>query len=449
MTLSACGVRWTDAQRADVLSRTRNVAAADLPAARGASTNGSSADAAAPSSGEVTSATVAGTTRAAGAISPTKAATAGRSLPCAAPSDAPGVTKEQITIASISSRSGPVPGLGSSAAAAVRSYVAFRNATGGVCGRKLVLKEADDGTDSGRYRSLITQLAPDVLGVAGGFALGDVGAVDLIEKANLPLVNVTSSDIVTAAPSVFDINPPYANLDTVIGKYRYLHDHGATKASVVYLAVDQSRAEAQNQERLMKAAGIAVVQVQELPVSTLSYDSAARSVANSGADYLLALLDTHGNVSMAQSMQDSGYKTKFSEYLVFAYATQFIDQAGPAAEGATTWLRALPNEEAGGNPEMAAFVQWMDQVAPDDVRDTFAADSWTGAKAFLDALQALPGPISRAALVAQLKSVDSYDAGGMMGPIHLGPKHTEGCFIGMRVVSGQWRRMAPDHGYLC
>ena len=36
----------------------------------------------------------------------------------------------------------------------------------------------------------------------------------------------------------------------------------------------------------MEAAGIQIVNRQVLPVATLSFDSAARAVANSGADYL-------------------------------------------------------------------------------------------------------------------------------------------------------------------
>ena len=164
---------------------------------------------------------------------------------------------------------------------------------------------------------------------------------------------------------------------------------------MTYLAVDQSRAEAQIQERLMKAAGIQVVQIQELPLSTLSYDSAARSVANSGADYLLFIADGHGNQAMARSMANTGYKLKFAEYFVFSYGTDFIQATGSASEGAITWLRTLPTEEAGSNPETKAYVEWMNRTAPNAAKDAFAADGWTATKAFLDSVQALPARISR------------------------------------------------------
>jgi branched-chain amino acid transport system substrate-binding protein len=370
--------------------------------------------------------------------------------PCAAPSDAPGVTASELRVGSISSLSGPVPGLGASSAAATRAYVAYRNSIGGSCGRELVLQEGDDGTDSGRYRSLIARLAPEVLGIAGGFALGDVGGLDVIEAAALPVVTVPSDDRGTALPTLFDLNPPFEAPDLVVGKYRYLHEHGVRRATQVYLAVDQSRLEAQRQAALMRAAGIEIVDVHELPISTLSYDAAARRAANTRAEYLFFIGDAQGNGSMARAVQDAGYEPRFAEYFTFAYGEDFVEVAGAdAAEGATSWIRSLPNEEAGGNEEMARFLEWMDRIAPDTVRDVFAADAWAAAKAFFDSLEAIPGPITREALVAQLRSVEVYDAGGMLGPIRLGAELTNGCVIGMQVRDGAWRRMTPADGFLC
>ncbi len=318
-----------------------------------------------------------------------------------------------------------------------------------MCGRKVVLKEADDGFDSGRYRTIITELSAQVLGLTGGFAGGDIGAHDIIQEKKLPIVNIPSSDTLNDLPTLFDMNPQYRNLDTAIGKYKYLYESGARKVSAVYLAVDQSRAEAQIQQRLMKAAGLQIVQVQELPLSTLSYDSSARGVANSGADYLFFIGTADSNVSMARSMADTGYKLKFAEYFVFSYGTNFAQQAGAAGEGAMSWLRTLPNEDAPKNAEMAAYVEWMERVAPGEPKDAFAADAWVGAKAFFDSLSSIPGAITREALVAALRGTKTFNAAGMMGPIFLGEKFTNGCFVGVRVEGGVWKRMTPAEGFVC
>ena len=54
----------------------------------------------------------------------------------------------------IVTKSGPIPGLAGSAEEAVAAYVAYRNATGGVCGRKVVLRTGDDGNEGARFRQL-------------------------------------------------------------------------------------------------------------------------------------------------------------------------------------------------------------------------------------------------------------------------------------------------------
>jgi ABC-type branched-subunit amino acid transport system substrate-binding protein len=451
---AACGARWTDDQHERVAARDNGGESAeaasetdaeDIAAGDGASTDGAAAGAVA---GAGAAAGGGGGATGGGQAASARTETGG-ARPCAAASNAPGVTNDRITVGEISTLSGPSPGIGASAAAAARAYVGFRNATGGVCGRRIVLKEADDAFDGGRYRTILNEFDPQVLGLAGGFGTGDVGAVDVAREKKMPMVILPSADSVTALPNVFDLNPPYKNPDAAIGKYKYLYESGARKVAAVYIAVDQSRAEAQLQQRLMKAAGLQIVQVQELPLSTLSYDSAARSVANSGADYLFFIAPLDGDVAMAKSMADTGYKLKFAEYFVFAYGTNFVEQAGAAAEGTSTWLRALPNEDASSNKEMAAFVEWMERVAPGEPTDSFAADSWVAAKAFFDTLSSLPGPISRDALIAGLRSTKTYDAGGMMGQIQLGEELHGGCFVGLRVDGGKWKRMAPATGFLC
>ena len=199
----------------------------------------------------------------------------------------------------------------------------------------------------------------------------------------------------------------------------------------------------------MIASGIKVVHTGEVPLSTLSYDSAARAVANSGADYLLFLADGSISASMARSMHGTGYKgLKFADYLQ-AYGSAFPELAGPGAEGAISPIRSLPNEEQGSSPEQTHFLEWMGRIAPDQPADVFAADSWAAAKAFIDNLEALPGPISREALLAQLASVGEYDAGGLLGPIDFGAQRSRGCVIIMQYGSGSWRRIAPDRGFMC
>ena len=459
VSTAGCGARWDDEQRAQVRSRGQLTAA---PEAQGRVSNGEGrstggaggATAGAGDHSSATSSPVDGAdgpaTGPGGPGGPQAAPGAGGAQPCAAPSDENGVTDGQLTIGAISSVSGPVPGLGASAAAAVRAYVAFRNATGGVCGRELVLREADDGTDISRYRTVLRELNPHVVGIGGGFAVGDIGSEELITEFGIPIVN-TPTGRTGELPTVFDMNPDFPQPDMLIGKYEYLHQQGARKVSMTYIAVEQSRIEARIQRRLMEAAGLEIVHTNELPLSTLSYDPAARAAANSGANYLWFIADTNGQASMARAVHDTGHDWLFKEFSYTTYGTKFIEQAGPeAAEGATSWLRSLPTEEASSNEAMAQYVEWMNRVAPDLPQDLFSIDSWVSVKAFVESIEALPGPITREAVVQHMSSIQSWDADGMFGPITLGQDLSQGCFMAMIVRGGKWQRLAPSGGgYLC
>ena len=148
---------------------------------------------------------------------------------------------------------------------------------------------------------------------------------------------------------------------------------------------------------------------------------------------------------------DTGHEWLFKEFSYTTYGTNFIELAGDAAEGATSWLRSLPTEEASTNKAMATYVEWMDTVAAGLPQDLFSIDSWVSAKAFFEALEALPGPITREALVQQMESIQTYDAGGMFAPITLGQGSVPGLLHGDdRPQRCKWQRLAPDGGgYLC
>jgi ABC-type branched-subunit amino acid transport system substrate-binding protein len=457
---AGCGARWT-AEQHDLAMRSLAGGGASASGSASSGATGSGSGTGAAGAGPVVTVD-AGATGGAGATGDggaTDAGTAGggeaggpagvaSSLPCAAPSDAPGVTDTDITVGTVQSLSGPVPGLGASNLAAIQAYVAFRNTNGGVCGRQLVLRSGDDGADNARNRSIIAEMGPQIIGFLAGTAGGADGGADVIDSQQLPAVGTAISPGIERSPTYYGLNPPLASYDVAIGKYRFLFEQGVRKAAVVYISAASAPQQAQREMQLMRAAGIEVVNEQALPLSTLSYDSAARAVANSGADYLLFFHADGPSASMAQAMDDTGDELKFEEYIV-AYGSNFPELAGPAAEGASSWLYALPAEDGGAVPEQASFLEWMAQVAPDSSVDTFAAQGWSSAKLLVDSLEALPGPISREALLGQLAATGTYDAGGLLGPVDVGAHISSGCVVGMIYRDGAWQRLAPASGFLC
>lgn len=449
MLLASCGARWSDDQQAALQGRYTSQVALANTASTGAASTESAATQSAASGVSATdrtgiqSADIAGSDEVAVQPADRTAATA---LPCSAPSNAPGVTDDMVSVANLATVTGPIPGLAETSREAARAYVAFLNASGGVCGRRVEIRTVDDGTDGARARQLIKDLGPQVLGFVGIFSPVSGAAAPLVEDQRLPVTGTASGPEIRAVSTFFDINPiPPVG---VVDKFDYLISQGVRTASVVTLAADAAIQELNEHQAQMEAAGIEVVNRQLLPLTTLSYDSAARSVANSKADYLFFLGTGSMDAGMARSMRDTGYELKFEEYLT-GYGSNFTELAGAAADGTSSWIRSLPVEETGSNPALDTFLQWMATTSPGTPTDVFAVDAWAATKAFFDALEQLPGPITRASLVEQIRTFTDYDADGMIGRINFADGISNGCLIGMRFTGGSWRRIAPSTGFLC
>jgi ABC-type branched-subunit amino acid transport system substrate-binding protein len=183
-------------------------------------------------------------------------------------------------------------------------------------------------------------------------------------------------------------------------------------------------------------------------VTTISFDSTARAVANSGADYVFGLLEEGTSASLARSLAQINYELKAEEYPV-AYGSNFVKLAGPAGNGASSWIDVLPVEDGGQNPEQAQFIKWMKATAPNSRTDVFAELAWAASKAFLDSLEALPGPITREAVLAQMRNNHDYNAGGLLGSIDLGRQANRGCLVAVQLDGGTWKRLLPEAGFQC
>lgn len=454
LATAACGARWTDEQQAAAVAAFNGDGRVDSELGTSRAGNGTRPSAGATvapgqaGSGDATSpdaTTPEGApTGAQGGAGPQSA-----TLPCAAPSSETGVDDSTITLGAISTQQGPVPGLGATMAAGARAYVEYQNSIGGVCGRQIVLQTGDDAFDNGQNRAVVSDLSRRVLGFAGSFGLADGGGADVIESGNIPYTGLYSTETMSLVSSMFSARPPFADPSQPIAKYEYLYAQGVRSAALVYTAADQARHQMQDIERpQMEAAGITIATTQEVPLSTLSFDSTARAVANSGADYMLFLSDASYSASMARSMEDTGYELKYEEYLT-GYGSNYIELAGGAAEGTTSWIPSLPDEDPEVVPAQGLYHEWMSFVAPDLRPDIFSAAAWASMEAFMTALQNLPGPITRTAVVDALRAIGTFDAGGLLGPVNFGAKENLGCLIGMQVREGRWTRLTPEQGFLC
>jgi hypothetical protein len=73
--------------------------------------------------------------------------------------------------------------------------------------------------------------------------------------------------------------------------------------------------------------------------------------------------------------------------------------------------------------------------------DLFSAYGWSSAQLFVQALKAAGAKATRADLLAQLKKVHSFDAGGILAAADPAGKHAARGWLFSQVKNGQWTRV--------
>ena len=145
---------------------------------------------------------------------------------------------------------------------------------------------------------------------------------------------------------------------------------------------------------------------------------------------------------------DQGFDTSNVNWLcsLSCYSEHFLDFGGDAVEGTYVWMFFLPYEEADTNEELAAFMNAID----DDFPDAWAAGAWADGILFEAAVNSIvetdgPNAITRARLLEELRSIDSFNVNGWWGDADLTTTLTiTDCFMVLQVQDGEFVRVYPE-----
>jgi ABC-type branched-subunit amino acid transport system substrate-binding protein len=439
---AGCGSRLSEEERAAAT-------AGGLQAATGAPAAGS---------GEVAAAATT-TTAAAAAAAPAGPAPAAPGAPAAAaaaecvpqPTDTVGVTDAEVRIGNISTISGPVAGFGESGVNAVKAYVNYVNANGGVCGRQLTLVTADDRLDTGTNRSETQRLAGEVFGFVGATTVvDDGGAAVLAGMPDVPDVGLTIGSQRARLPNNFSPNPinPDQPGNGAVAPLRYFAQQGVTSAAIVWPAQADARARGQAYQHDLQQAGITQIKTIEVAITETNYVRVAQEIKNAGSQLVITTLEVSGMARLAQAFEQVGYRPQVPFYGAQAYGGQFLELAGSAAEGTRLAVTFSIFEDAAQVPAMATFLEWYERTAPGSSPDFFSIMSWAAADMFTRALREAGGAPTRAAVVERLRAQTSYSGDGFLAPRNPPAKVLGDCFAVITVEGGAWRRVEPASGFL-
>ena len=366
-----------------------------------------------------------------------------------------GVTPTSVTVANVSTVTGPVPGLFEGAPTGTRAYFAYVNSTGGVYGRRLDVQAMDDGF-SGLQNGSETRNAESAdFAMVGNFSLEDsYGCSTLADDPAFPDVSVTLDPTTNALPNVYSAQPLALGMGLGMLEYFRHHFPKATRLGTVVTTTPTAVAQWDGEVAALHHAGFTIAYQQKVGPLTSTFTTEVIKMRDAGVNFVyLVAMDWQVAAILTQEMAQQDWHPTVVLSGGPIYADQFITRAGAAAADGD-WLGQVQSlylgQDAKVIPADAEFLKWVQKVNPGWTPDMYTLYGWISAQLFVQALRAAGPHPTRGSVLAQLGKVTSFDASGLIAPNDPAGKRPSTCTLIARVEHGRFVRVDPPRaGFLC
>ena len=372
---------------------------------------------------------------------------------CSGPAGGPGVSPTEIDIGNVSTLTGPVPGLFLGAQHGITAFAAYLNSIGGICGRRLVVKPADDNLDVSQNATATQSLAGSVLAFVGSFSGDDQGGAAVLQSDGVPDVGEALSSQRFGLSNNFSPEPK--PLGWNVAPYIYFKQKfPAAVTRMAVLTENQATAvtETQAEVKALESVGYNFVyQDNSLEPTQTDFSADAQAMKAKGVLGMIFLATASFYGNLAKAMQGAGLKIPLANYSSTAYDPTFITDAGGAADGAILQQAEAmyTGEDAGSVPMVALLDKWYRALyggAPDE----YANYAWMSGILFVEGLNR-GGGLSRASLLRGLTQVTDFTAGGLVADDNPAGKKPPNCYLVINVAGGRFVRdpVDPATGFAC
>ena len=340
-----------------------------------------------------------------------------RSLPTATAS-----TPAPITLALVTSLTGPSAPETASSPAGFRARLALQNAHGGVHGHRLIPLVIDDQTSPTQVATAVqSALARGALGIVSATPLFFLAAkyaqqkgvpvtgsyTDGPEWGEKPYTNMFASDLGSLDPTL-PVNTLEGKIlrkfgGTVLGAYGYS------------ISPSSSREAGATGQSFQHAGGTVGVLDTSLAFGSLDFTSAALVAKEKHIDALFPTMIDASNFALATALKQAGVKLKAAVFAT-GYDPDVVHSPAWSSLQGDYFLSifrpfSLPNA---GTRRMAAALQKYQHFSPQQFPTLFQYESWAGADLMIKGLESAGENPTSQGVVTALRGVTSYDAGGLL-----------------------------------
>jgi branched-chain amino acid transport system substrate-binding protein len=395
-------------------------------------------------------------------------AAAGATGACVGKATDTGVTGNTIKLGSTFAISGPVSSISEPIKKGVLAYFNEVNATGGIYGRKIVLKSYDDGWDAQKGKGLIKKLVEQ----DKVFALTTVpssngldAATSYLEARRMPVFG--SSGLIESqfrSPMIWPIGTGTRSAAR-IGESDVVNRLGAKSVAVVWLDLLAGLEAREAYEEALPHDLLAAdkhISLSEPDFSTVWADVKKQvrdwqkkhgKTQDGIPDFVALLIDPTNAVKALQAARDLGFRPKigwgggaplFLDLVLNSVA--YASQTGLYAQ--TSFIPALP--EYMSNPAVASYVKTVRKYFPGvDLLNPYLEGGYAGAALTVEILKRVGSCLTREKAIAAANSIVGWSAAGLTQPLTYrsfgqGQSHYGNVFIlGVQAVKdsghGHWQ----------
>ncbi len=470
---SSCGLNVSDELRAEgIRGATAQGSGVTAPSGTGSGgvavdggTTGVVGSTTGGTGGSTTGSTVGGTTGGSGGSTSGTGSTSTGSTSAGAPAPAGGnggatdvgVTADSITVGSVTTLSGPVPGLFAGDIAGAQAYFSYINSQGGIFGRKLKLAVADDQLDCGQNKTAHQALQPKVLGFVSSLSLYDnCGAPVVAQYPDMPDVSLSFSTKQGELANSFSLAPlvPGYRLGS-FEYYKKTFPDSITKMASLVGDIGSAVEIWQGIKAAAESIGYKVAYERNYAPGESDFTSDVIQMRQAGVQFLYFVsADSHTIAKVLNTAKQQGWSPQVIAVGAgdAAYDPSFLKEAGVAAENmyADQAHAAFFNPEDAAIPGVRLYQEWMAKTGSSKKTDLYSAWGWGSALLAVQGLKAAGPNLTRKSWLAAMKNIHRFDADGMFALTNPAAKKPATCYIVLKVINGTWKRQdTPATSFRC
>lgn len=425
---TGCGSQASDAEIAEALRgpavATGTGAVASIPGASTTTTTsdaGVAAGAVAPATGQAAtggavasgSAAQAGTAGTASAGQGTSGKAAGSG---AAAAQAPSVAnKTPIKIGTLGPYSGVLGALCAPAAAALRTWVSWKNANGGVNGHPIELIVGDDNADPTTGMTLARRMVEQdkIIAIVGDVIILNYDQIQqYMESKNIPMIgSMGTLQSMFLAPNQFTVSG-YAGdaMDAVMGRWVA---EGAKKLGIAYCLEVSIICSALAEDMKKTSIGKNIAGTYQVSLVAPSYTSVCLQMKQAGIEGAAMFMDTAGAARLVKDCATQGFTPKWT--ILGLDATPEYPGI-PALKDVVIPGATFPPVDL-GNAAIKEYLQGMATYAPGVQYSGMGSYAWSAGQMFAHAGRNFSDNPTTAELFTSLFKVRNETLGGLIGPV--------------------------------